>query len=361
MAKIRVLVVEDSFTVRKRLIEVITLDPGLEVVGEADNGQQGVELCQALRPDVITLDMNLPVMDGVTATEHIMGHFPTPILIVSSSTNRGDLFKTYDALAAGAVDVLEKPSADAAEGTWERKFLAALKLVSRIRVITHIRARLGSVGRAQATRLEASAYPVAAAASRLPDAGRSVIALGASTGGPGALVDVLRAIPAGSIAAVLIVLHIDEPFSSAFADWLASQTSHSVAYARGGEPLAAARGRVFMAPPGRHLTVKGGKLWLTNDPERHSCRPSVDVLFETLARDCAGDVVAALLTGMGRDGADGLLELRRAGAHTIAQDEATSVIYGMPREAALLGAADQILPLFEIGPALARIAAKGKP
>ena len=358
MAKIRVLVVEDSFTVRKRLVEVIASDPGLEVVGEADNGQQGVELCQALRPDVITLDMHLPIMDGVTATEHIMGHFPTPILIVSSSTNRGDLFKTYDALAAGAVDVLEKPSADAAEGTWERKFLAALKLVSRIRVITHIRARLGSVGRAQATRLEATAYP--AAASRSASTGRSVIALGASTGGPGALVDVLRAIPAGSVAAVLIVLHIDEPFSSAFADWLASQTSHSVAYARGGEPLAAASGRVFMAPPGRHLTVKGSKLWLTTDPERHSCRPSVDVLFETLARDCAPDVTAALLTGMGRDGAEGLLELRRAGAHTIAQDEATSVIYGMPREAALLGAADQILPLFEIGPALARITAKGK-
>lgn len=181
MAKIRVLVVEDSFTVRKRLVEVILSDPALEVVGEAENGQQGVELCQALRPDVITLDMQLPVMDGVTATEHIMAHFPTPILIVSSSTNRGDLFKTYDALAAGAVDVLEKPAADDAEGVWERKFLAAVKLVSRIRVITHIRARLGSVGRRQATRLDASARPPVAA--RPAGGMRSVIALGASTGG----------------------------------------------------------------------------------------------------------------------------------------------------------------------------------
>lgn len=157
---------------------------------------------------------------------------------------------------------------------------------------------------------------------------------------------------------MLIVLHIDEPFSSALADWLASQTSHSVAYARGGEPLAAAKGRVFMAPPARHMSVKGGKLWLTTEPERHSCRPSVDVLFESLARDCAPEVIAALLTGMGRDGAEGLLELRRAGARTIAQDEATSVIYGMPREAALLGAAERILPLCEIGLALAR-SAKG--
>ena len=360
MPKIRVLVVEDSLTVRKRLVEVIASDPGLEVVGEAENGQQAIDLCQALRPDVITLDMHLPVMDGVTATEHIMGHFPTPILIVSSSTNRGDLFKTYDALAAGAVDVLEKPAADAADGSWERKFLSALKLVSRIRVITHIRARLGSVGRAAATRVDAPAYatPAARSANRLA---RSVIALGASTGGPGALVDVLRAIPIGSTAGVLVVLHIDEPFSSAFADWLASQTAHPVAYVRGGEPLSAARGRVFMAPPGRHLSVKSGQLWLTNEPERHSCRPSVDVMFETLAKDCGPDVIAALLTGMGRDGAEGLLELRRAGAHTIAQDEATSVIYGMPREAALLGAAGQILPLCEIGPAIAHMTAKREP
>ncbi|HKO53716.1 MAG TPA: chemotaxis-specific protein-glutamate methyltransferase CheB [Polyangiaceae bacterium] len=355
MPKIRVLVVEDSLTVRKRLIEVIASDPDLEVLAEAENGQQAIELCQALRPDVITLDMHLPVLDGVSATEHIMGHFPTPILIVSSSTNRGDLFNTYDALAAGAVDVLEKPLADEADGAWERKFLAAIKLVSRIRVITHIRARLGSVGRAAPARIE-TLPPV----SRSVGLGCSVIALGASTGGPGALMDVLRGIPLGLPTTTLIVLHIDEPFSSAFAEWLTNQTSHSVSYARGGEPLVGGRGRVFMAPPGRHLAVSAGKLWLSSAPPRHSCRPSVDVLFETLAKECARDVVACLLTGMGRDGADGLLALRRAGALTIAQDEASSVIYGMPREAALLGAAERILPLAEIGAAVARVATKGR-
>ena len=354
MSKVRVLVVEDSLTVRKRLVEVIASDPALELVGEGEHGKQAIELCQALRPDVVTLDMNMPVMDGVMATEHIMGHFPTPILIVSSSTNRGDLFKTYDALAAGAVDVLEKPHADSPDGVWERKFLSTVKLVSRIRVITHIRARLGSVGRAPAARVEAPVPSV----PPLTGPRRPIVALGASTGGPGALVDVLRAIPTGSTAAVLVVLHIDEPFSSAFADWLATQTAHAVSYARGGEPLSAAKGRVFMAPPGRHLTVENGQLWLNDEPERHSCRPSVDVLFEGLARSCAPDVVACLLTGMGRDGAEGLLALRRAGAHTIAQDEATSVIYGMPREAALLGAAVRILPLSEIGPAVARLSGK---
>lgn len=354
MTQIRVLVVEDSLTVRRRLIEVLGSDPAIEVVGEAGNGQQAIELCRVLRPDVITLDMHLPVLDGVSATEHIMGHFPTPILIVSSSTNRGDLFKTYDALAAGAVDVLEKPHAEDVDGAWEKKFLAAIKLVSRIRVITHIRARLGSVGRAPVARPDS---PVVSWPP--PNEARSVIALGASTGGPGALVDVLREIPTGVDATLLVVLHIDEPFSSAFADWLSVQTGHPVAYARGGEALSAARGQIFMAPPGRHLVVNVGKLWLSSEPERHSCRPSVDVLFESLAAACPRDVVACLLTGMGRDGADGLLALRRAGAHTIAQDEATSVIYGMPREAALLGAAQRILPLNEIGAAMSRLTAKG--
>ena len=352
MAKIRVLVVEDSLTVRKRLVEVIAADAELEVVAEADNGRSGVDLCRTLRPDVITLDMQLPIMDGVTATEHIMGHFPTPILIVSSSTNRGDLFKTYDALAAGAVDILEKPQGTEGDGVWEARFLSTIKLVSRIRVITHIRARLGSVGRAPVAPAEPAAWP------KVSGQRACVMAIGASTGGPGALVDVLHGIPVGWPAAVLIVLHIDELFSSAFADWLATQTGHSVSYARGGESLASARGRILLAPPGKHLEVHAGTLHLSSGPERNYCRPSVDVLFESLAADCPADVVGCLLTGMGKDGALGLLALRRAGSQTIAQDEATSVIYGMPREAVLLGAAERVLPLGEIGAALARSTSK---
>src|SRR6266700_6470357 len=139
MPRIRVLVVEDSMTVRKRLGEVLREDPGFEVIAEAEDGMKAIELCRELRPDVITMDMMLPVMSGVAATEYIMAHCPTPILIVSSSTNRGELFKTYDALAAGAVDVLEKPGLS--DETWELRFLAAVRLVSRIKVITHPRAR----------------------------------------------------------------------------------------------------------------------------------------------------------------------------------------------------------------------------
>jgi two-component system chemotaxis response regulator CheB len=349
MTRLRVLVVEDSVTVRKRLCEVLAADAGIEVVGEAEDGKQAIERCQALRPDVVTMDMMMPLMTGLAATEYIMAHCPTPILVVSSSTNRGELFKTYDALAAGAVDVLEKPDGAEPEGQWELRFIATVKLVARIRVITHLRARQGALAQPRAPRPAWVARPDAAQRCTL-------IAIGASTGGPAAIVEVLRALPSQMQLPVLLVLHINEPFGSAFADWLDAQTPRRVAYARDGEPLAAATGRVAMAPPDRHLVLRSGRLYLTQEPERHSCRPSVDVLFESVARDCGARAAGCLLTGMGRDGAAGLLELRRAGSLTIAQDEASSVVYGMPREAALLGAAAHILPLAEIGLALAALA-----
>jgi two-component system, chemotaxis family, protein-glutamate methylesterase/glutaminase len=343
MSKIRVLVVEDSQTVRKRIVEVLSSDPALEVIAEAEDGKRAIELCKAVRPDVITLDMILPVMSGLAVTEYVMAHQPTPILIVSASVNRGELFKTYEALAAGAVETLDKPTGLEPDGEWEQKLISTVKLVSRIKVITHPRGRLASFKRR-------------AGATSLVHRGYDVVAIGASTGGPAAVVDILRAIPESYPLAVLVVIHIGESFASAFAEWLDGQSRLRVAYPFDGEPLADAKGRVILAPPGRHLVVRGGKLLLTSDGERHSCRPSVDVLFESIARELGANAVACLLTGMGRDGAQGLLQIRRAGGLTIAQDEATSVVYGMPREAAMLGAAEQILPLDQIGPALAQLA-----
>jgi two-component system, chemotaxis family, protein-glutamate methylesterase/glutaminase len=348
MKRIRVLVVEDSLTVRKYLCEVIASDPECELVGEAGDGREAIELCRERRPDVVTMDMVLPVMTGLAATEYIMAHRPTPILVVSASTNRGELFKTYDALAAGAVDVLEKPIGDEPDLVWEQKFLSTVKLIARIRVITHPRARLGTLGRTLAPPLPKVSAPTARHGK--------VIAIGASTGGPGAIVEVLRALPAPCAVPILLVLHIGEPFGTAFAEWLNHQSGHRVAYAREGEVLTERAGHVLMAPPDHHVVVRNGRTALTNDEERHSCRPSVDVLFESVARDYGASAIAALLTGMGRDGAAGLLDIRRAGGATIAQDEATSIVYGMPREAVLLGAAEQVLPLAEIGPALAALA-----
>lgn len=350
MARIRVLVVEDSLTVRKRLVEVLGADPALEVVGEAGDGKRGIELCQRLRPDVITLDMILPVMSGVAATEYIMAHCPTPILIVSASTNRGELFKTYDALAAGAVDVLEKPVGDEIADDWERQLTSTVKLVSRIKVITHPRGRLGSQTRYGTPAQEPSHGREAGSRTRL-------VAIGASTGGPGAVLEILRALPSRFPLPILLVIHIGAPFAAAFGEWLDGQVALRVTCGKDGEPLPPlGDGRVVLAPADYHLLVRGGRLWLSDEPERHSCRPSVDVLFESVAREIGPAAAACVLTGMGRDGAQGLLAVRRAGGLTLAQDEATSVVFGMPQEAIRLDAARRVLPLGQFAPALLELA-----
>jgi two-component system, chemotaxis family, protein-glutamate methylesterase/glutaminase len=347
--KIRVLVVDDSLTARKHLVEVLSTDPELVVVGEAEDGRRAIELCQSLRPDVITLDMMLPIMSGLAITEYVMAYCPTPILIVSSSTNRGELYKTYDALAAGAVDVFEKPTGTDLDGVWERGLISAVKIVSRIRVITHIRGKLGSPRRTDAS--------PGSCETRDEGARKTLIAIGGSTGGPAAMVKILRELPKGFSIPILLVIHIGESFSVAFAEWLDNQSALPVRYARDGDLLPTlGQTGVVMAPPGFHLVAQRRNLRLTRAPERNSCRPSVDVLFESLAQERGPAIAACLLTGMGRDGAAGLLALRQAGALTIAQDEASSIIFGMPREAIEMGAVDRVLSLDQIPVALAAVA-----
>lgn len=351
---IRVLVVEDSATMRHHLREALATDPDLHVVGEAVDGGQAVEMCGRLRPDVVTMDMMLPTMSGLVATEHIMADFPTPILVVSSADRR-ELFSTYNALAAGAVDVLEKPRGDDRDNGWEQRLCSAVRLVSRIRVITHPRARLD--GRRRTAEPPADHGHVAPPGGTAPQ----LVVVGASTGGPGAVTELLRALPPGFRTPVLCVQHIaaSEPFAVAFSDWLAGQSGRTVSYAVDGAAIEHLSGRVILAPPDRHLLVRGGQLRLSDGPPRHSCRPAVDVLFESVAREYGAAATGCLLTGMGRDGAAGLLELRHRGAVTFAQDEASCVVYGMPREAALIGAAAHILPPSRIAARLGELVPAG--
>jgi two-component system chemotaxis response regulator CheB len=273
-----------------------------------------------------------------------MAEHPTPILVVSSA-DRQELFSTYNALAAGAVDVLEKPRGDGTDADWGRRLRSAVRLVSRIRVITHPRARLDG-------RLP-EPLPIG---TPPPDTLR-LVAVGASTGGPRALTELLRSLPAGFRPPLLCVQHIaaSEPFTEAFSDWLGGQTARDVAYARDWTPIESLAGRVVLAPPDRHLMVRDGVVRLSDAPPRHSCRPSVDVLFESVAAECGDKAAGCLLTGMGRDGAEGLLRMRARGAVTFAQDEASCVVYGMPREAALLGAAGYVLPPPRIAARLAEL------
>ncbi len=350
MIRIRVLVADDSITVRKRLVEALSAQPDLEVVGEAADGREAIEICQRLRPDVVTLDMMMPVMTGLAATEYIMAYFPTPILVVSSSYNRNELFKTYDALAAGALDVLEKPRGDNDDAQWEQQLASKLRLLARIKVITHLRGRLPHL--ANVGQFARAVTP----SVRAPRHGCDLIAIGASTGGPAAIVDLLNDLPRDFPLPLLIVIHISRTFGTAFAEWLHGLSPFPVIFARDHEPLPEPGVcRVLLAPPDRHLVLRDRRLHLTDDVERHSCRPSVDVLFDSIARELGPRSAACLLTGMGRDGAAGLLNVRQAGGATYAQDEATSAVFGMPREAILLGAAEQVLPLDQIGSALAKL------
>jgi two-component system chemotaxis response regulator CheB len=338
---LRVLIVEDSLTLRHHLRVVLEAAPGWEVVGAATDGREAIEMCTRLRPNVVTMDMMLPRMSGLAATEYIMAHCPTPILIVSSSFNRGEVFKTYDALAAGAVDVIEKP-AGGSEGEWERAFLARLSDVARVRVITHPRAKLAALA-------SQAGAPLATRPGSQPT---QLIAIGASTGGPAALVSVLSAIPRDNRIPICVVLHLSAVFAVEFAAWMDGLVPLGVEYARHGERLSEIGGGVRLAPPNHHLLVRGRALEISAAPERHSCRPSVDVLFESVAQSHGPRAIGCLLTGMGKDGGAGLLQMRQAGARTIAQDEESCVVFGMPREAILLGGAEEVLSLSQIGSTL---------
>jgi two-component system chemotaxis response regulator CheB len=361
MSKLRVLIADDSLTMRKHLVEALRADPDCAIAGEAEDGARAVELCRELRPDVVTMDMMMPRMTGLEATEQIMAYTPTPILVVSSSFNRGDLLRTYDALAAGALDVLEKPTGLEPDGSWERRFRAAVKMISRIKVITHPRARLraGAQSRAERAALTAAelaallpvparSWPAGLPATEAPGNYRAV-ALGTSTGGPAALVELLGQLPEDFPLPILLVLHLAPSFEHAFAEWLGGHSNLRVERAVDRMPLPErGQARVILAPAQRHLELRNGLLRLLDGPERNACRPSVDCLFESVACDLGPAAIGCLLTGMGRDGAAGLLAMKQAGAMTVAQDEASSAVWGMPREAVLLDAARLVLPLSEM-------------
>ena len=359
MARIRVLVVEDSLTVRKRLLRGAGCRPrprGGRRGGGRRAGDRAVPHAAARR--------HHPRHDAA-GDDRPRGHrvhhglLPTPILIVSASTNRGELFKTYDALAAGAVDVLEKPRGTEPAERWERKLIAPVKLVSRIRVITHPRGRLALSDPARRARPD-SPHPRPAAADR---PGPRLVAIGASTGGPSAIIEILRGLPAEYPLPILFVLHIGEAVWPSFADWLDGQSPIRVALRQRPGAAAAPRAaeRADRAPRTATWSSRGAPCacWpgrsATRAGRRSTCCSS------RWRRELGDRVVACLLTGMGRDGAEGLLAMRRRGALTIAQDEAASVVYGMPREAVTLGAAEQVLPLDEIAPRLLEAAAELAP
>jgi len=343
--RLRVLVVDDSPVARSVLRSILESDPGIEVVGTARNGWEGVQMAAQLAPDVITMDVHMPEMDGYEATRQIMAYHPRPILIVTASLAKQDVDFSFRMLEAGALDIFEKPAGDEPASLRGRSqtLVERVRLLSRVRVITHLRGRRKTSAPTPIPHVEVkpSAVPV--------EAPRRLVILGASTGGPRALQRILAGLPDSLPAPVLVVQHIAHGFTQGLADWLAGETALRVAVAREGEGLAA--GRVYVAPEGQHIVPERQTIRLSATP-RTLPIPSVDVTMQAAARNWGSAAVGVLLTGMGSDGARGLLAIRQAGGITIAQDQGTSTIFGMPHVAIQMGAACEILPLDQISAAI---------
>lgn len=335
---IRVLIADDSLTTRLVLKDLLATDPDIAVVGEAQDGRQAVEGTLRLRPDIIIMDVLMPVMDGLAATMDIMSRCPTPILVLSANTDPEDSNNAFQAIQYGALDVVEKPEGFFTEAFDEiaDNLISKIKFLSRIPVMHHFRKGKLSL-------------PVGPPPSSGHD--RNILAIGASTGGPRAVAHLMCNIPAETRPRIVIVQHIAKGFAGNFAQWLDRESPFSVRLATEGSRLE--KGVALVAPNGVHMEVRGERIALLDAPPLHACRPAVDMLFNSLARKQAPSCVAVLLTGMGRDGAQGMKRLRDNGSYNIVQDEATSTVFGMPKAAIEAGAAHQVLPLAKIPEAVA--------
>ncbi|MEO8621156.1 MAG: chemotaxis response regulator protein-glutamate methylesterase [bacterium] len=331
---IRVLIVDDSALVRKVLSDELSQFPDIEVVGTASDPYVAREKLLQLNPDVITLDIEMPRMDGLSFLAKLMKHRPTPVVIVSSVAPEHSE-TAMRALALGAVDVVSKP------GSAYSLPEVGLTLVRAIRTAASARVRAPS-----------PTAPMLHAAPAFETTNK-IIAIGASTGGTTAIESVLRSLPLAA-PGIVIVQHMPEHFTKAFADRLNTVCVQEVREARDGDSVLP--GMVLIAPGDKHMVLRrdGARyvLAIKDGPRVHHQRPAVDVLFHSVARNAGRNAVAALLTGMGADGASGMVALRASGAYTIAQDEESCVVFGMPKEAIKLGGADEITPLSRIPSAL---------
>ncbi len=339
---VRVLIVDDSALVRQILSEILSSDPELEVVGVAPDPYIAREKIKLLKPDVLTLDVEMPRMDGLTFLENLMRLHPMPVVMVSSLTAKGAEI-TLQALSLGAFDFVSKPTLGVSEGLEE----AAQEIIAKVKAAARSRpaARIASAPAAQ-PRLSADAV-LPQSARRKPFATtEKIIAIGASTGGTEAIRAVVSQLPPHA-PAVVVTQHIPAAFSGPFAERVDRASAMSVCEAGDGQQIVP--GHVYIAPGDRHLlVVRSGARYvcsLSDGPPVSRHRPSVDVLFRSVAQNCGPNAVGVLLTGMGDDGAAGLLEMAQAGAPTIAQDEASSVVWGMPGAAVKLGAANHVLDL----------------
>lgn len=338
---IRVVVAEDSVFTRKLLVKILETDSQIKVVGVAKNGQEAVELARRLRPDVITMDIRMPVMDGFQATQVIMSENPTPILVISSSISSEELKISFNAIQAGALDIIEKPRGNLQSDyrIIGAEIIRRVKIVSEIRVFRHLSPRL----------VRRIAWPEVPEKAVIED---QAVAIGASTGGPSALLQLFRLFPAVFPASVFVTQHISEGFGAGCVEWLGRNAALPVKVAEGGEKIRP--GVVYFAPDRGLLGVRGRKE-ITIRRSRPQERMPIDSMICSVAEAYREKTIGVLLTGMGNDGVEGLLKIKALGGETIVQDEKSSIVFGMPKAAIERGVTDQVLSLEDILPAIMRL------
>ena len=334
--KIRVMVVEDSAVIRELLCHIIAEHPQLEVAASVGSGEEALRLLENISPDVISLDIRLPGIDGFETTCRVMSRKPTPIVVVSASVESEDLNISMNALRAGALAVVEKPV-----GVTHSDYAAiAGRLCTQLVIMSSVKL--------VRQRLVRPGAPRSFAQAPAPAGPYTLLAIAASTGGPNALVTLFEGLGRDFPLPILLVQHITASFLEDFVSWLDGMGPLKAVVARDGERPQP--GVVHVAPAERHLVLKAGLMRLQSDPPVSYQRPSGTVLLESLASELGPRALGLLLTGMGDDGARGLLAMRAAGSYTLAEDESTAVVYGMPGEAAKLGAVSELLPLGELAP-----------
>jgi two-component system, chemotaxis family, response regulator WspF len=329
----RIGIANDVPTMAEALRRIVSMRPGTRVIWIAKDGAEAISMCARETPDLILMDMIMPKVDGVEATRQIMARTPCAILIATSSVG-SNAQRVFEAMGHGALDAVDTPTL-ASDGA--RVLLATIDRISKV-----VLSRTGTFTSPGITSIQ----PVPACSG--------LVAIGCSAGGPAALAKVLGGLPRNFAASVVVVQHVDERFAVSLADWLNRLSPLPVRVAEEGEPPLP--GTVLIAGTRDHLTFKSAnRLGYTPEPADHVYRPSVDVFFQSMARVWRSDGVGVLLTGMGKDGAQGLKALRTKGWHTIAQDQATSAVYGMPKAAAEIGAAVEVLPLDRIASRIRRV------
>ncbi len=340
MKKIRVLIVDDSAIVRKIFSEELSKYPDIEVIGAAPDPFVARDKIVTLKPDVITLDVEMPRMDGITFLRKLMKYYPLPTIIVSSLTQKGGKL-TLEALDIGAVDVIAKPGGSYSVGDMSAQLAEKIRVASRVNVV-----------RKEEETPASASEPIRALAQTT----NKVIAIGASTGGTEALKNVLTKMPSNS-PGIVVVQHMPAHFTTAFAERLNGICQMSVKEAEDNDSVTP--GTVLIAPGNYHMIFRrsGARYYveIKTGPMVHHQRPAVDILFKSTAKYAGANAIGVILTGMGADGAEGLLEMKQAGASTIAQDEKSCVVFGMPKEAIKLGAADKIVPLDQIAQEIIRM------